>query len=101
MYVRVGENVATTESKRLTVRCPHCHHEATVDALGQDLHFYSEPQSTWVQTGQRKCPNPDCRAHLFILRTDNEVLVSYPPERIDFDSTGLPEPVLAALEEAI
>ena len=52
--------------------------------------------------GHRRCPNLECRAHVFVIVEDsNDVIASYPPERIDFDATNLPPEVQAALEEAI
>jgi hypothetical protein len=51
--------------------------------------------------GQRACPNPDCRAHIFFALKGGKVLASYPAERIDFDSTDLPPKVLASFEEAV
>ncbi len=52
-------------------------------------------------TGQRRCPNPDCNAHLFVVLDGGKVVISYPPETIDFDTTNLPAGVLAALKEAV
>ena len=49
------------------------------------------------------CPNVDCRALVFIV-TDTgtrQVLVTFPPEIIDFDATNIPTEVRGALEEAI
>jgi len=51
--------------------------------------------------GQRICPNPACRAHLFVVIEKNELVESYPAEKIDFDSTGIPANITDALEEAI
>lgn len=52
--------------------------------------------------GQRRCPSPKCHTHLFFIGVDGEhLLVTYPPETIDFDSSQLPSGVLQALEEAV
>ena len=52
--------------------------------------------------GVRRCPNPACYALLFVVAdSDNKLLVSYPPERLDFDSTNLPASVTKSVEEAI
>jgi hypothetical protein len=51
--------------------------------------------------GQRRCPNPECQAHLFFAHQNGKIVVSYPPELIDFDPVNLPPSVLAAFEEAI
>jgi Domain of unknown function (DUF4145) len=38
---------------------------------------------------------------VFVVVKNGKLEVSYPPQVIDFDSTNLPEPILATLEEAI
>jgi len=54
-----------------------------------------------VTTGQRRCPNPECQALLFFALQNGKILVSYPPELLDFDPVNLPATVLAAFEESI
>jgi hypothetical protein len=65
----------------------------------QDL-LVQQPSPTTI-LGQRRCPNPECQAHLFFTFQNNKLLVSYPPELIDFDPVDLPQPVLKSFEEAI
>ena len=96
---------ATNPSSRIpnsvtvSLRCPECQQRGTFDAYDQvnDL-FLPNPV---VFLGQRRCPNPSCFAHIFFAYQSNQIAVSYPAERIDFDSTKVPTPVVAALEEAI
>jgi len=38
---------------------------------------------------------------LFFMAQGTEVLASYPPQRLDFDATNLPEAVRASLQEAV
>jgi hypothetical protein len=55
-----------------------------------------------VILGQRCCPNSTCRAHIFFAKMlGGMLLLSYPAQRIDFDSSNIPESAVAALEEAI
>jgi hypothetical protein len=54
-----------------------------------------------ILLGQRRCPNPDCHAHIFFAQQSNKVLVSYPAERIDFDSTNIPPAIVQSFEQAI
>lgn len=82
------------------VRCPACRQRATFDRLGSDLQVGNRDGQALV-AGQRACPDPECHAHLFFISARGTLLVTYPPETIDFDSTGLPPGVLGALEEAI
>jgi hypothetical protein len=54
-----------------------------------------------IRAGMRICPNSECGQLVFVAYDYNGMIVSYPPERIDFDRTGIPEPILKTLEEAI
>jgi hypothetical protein len=63
--------------------------------------MFSEVTLGRMQVGHRMCPNPECRAHLFVALRGKDLLISYPPERIDFDSTRVPTPIVESLEEAI
>ena len=80
-------------------RCPACRQRATFDQVGGDSRVAIENQLP-VIAGQRSCPDPQCHAHLFFIKV-GKVLVTYPPETIDFDSTALPSGVQRALEEAV
>ena len=51
--------------------------------------------------GQRRCPNPQCHGHLFVVLQGNGVVASYPPIRLDFDPENIPEKVKRTLDEAI
>jgi hypothetical protein len=49
----------------------------------------------------RVCPNTECQSLVFVILKTGKLDTSYPPQIIDFDSTNLPERILATLEEAI
>ena len=51
--------------------------------------------------GQRRCADPDCWGHLFIVVRHGKLLASYPPVRIDFESENIPEGVVRTFEEAL
>lgn len=55
----------------------------------------------WGRIGERRCPNIDCRAALFVVWHNNRMARTYPALRIDFDNTSIPRPIVSALEEAI
>src|SRR4051794_14064999 len=95
----------------ITVRCPACRRMGTFAPPPElsDLRVHLDSGEIYLM-GQRRCPNPECRAHLFFVaeavaiqvnRAGVQLLATYPAERVDFDATNLPTPVLAALEEAI
>lgn len=97
----------------ISLRCPDCSHAGTFEPIEtiQDLHIQQYLQETissqstgkWMNWlfGQRKCPRPECRAHVFVVIEHDELIASYPAERIDFDKEGIPEGIVGTLEEAI
>lgn len=95
---------ATTQSacspQVVRTRCPACRHRATFDKLGTDLDLGLQDNRILV-AGQRRCPDPKCHAHLFFIALGEKLLVTYPPETITFDSSGIPPRVLGALQEAV
>lgn len=82
----------------LSVRCPACRQIGVFEAVGPNDHHL---QPAGVTAGERRCPNPECHTHLFVVHDGARLVTSYPPEVIDFDSTNVPAKVVAALEEAI
>ncbi len=89
---------AATDAGNVSVRCPACRQQGTFEPIGG----IRDAAHGDMRFGQRRCPNPACRAQLFVCIDQNyRVVVSYPAERIDFDSTDIPASVMAALEEAI
>lgn len=86
----------------LSIRCPACTQRATLDEL-LNVHdmFVGVANLGSVGFGQRRCPNPTCRKHVFVIFRGSNILRSYPAERLDFDSTDIPDPVKNAFEEAI
>lgn len=83
----------------ISMRCPLCRHEATLDGLHPDF-FVQRIGGAAIKWGARRCPKADCGALIQVV-IDGDVIYSYPPETIDFDATDLPESVLAAFEEAV
>ena len=84
----------------VTLRCPECRQLGTFDAINDQV--IQVPTNPPVNLGHRRCPNHTCRAHVFVAwGNDNKALVSYPPERIDFDASSIPVAVLRSFEEAI
>lgn len=67
-----------------------------------DADLYSSDPNH-VRAGQRRCPNPKGWAHIFFAFDTQKglMLVSYPAERIDFETTNVPASVVSGLEEAI
>jgi len=99
------EQIAPHPFREVALRCPICKHRGIfvpIEPL-KDTAF-----SANAVAGARKCPNPSCRALVFVVYTIQpgpnrvtNVLTSYPPERLDFDPSGIPSNILAAMEEAL
>jgi hypothetical protein len=84
-------------AQRLNMRCPSCKQLGTFESHGvNDVYIGG---NTYL--GHRFCPNLSCAIHLFVAHLGGKILISYPPERLDFDATDVPRPVTTALDEAI
>ena len=104
MFFKISVARQEAALPEVNLRCPACRRNATLTAVGQgDVVASSREGGDGYRFGQRICPNPECRAHIFTVLDlhNNAVLVSYPGETIDFDATDLPKDVLEAFEEAI
>ncbi len=85
----------------VSLRCPACKRQGTFDPLTNVFDLNIQNMSPPAIAGLRRCPNPECQALVFFVHQAGKILVSYPPELIDFDPVNLPAPVLAAFEESI
>ncbi len=99
MLIRAATLTGVIRHGAFRLRCPACRHLGVFEELGTDV--YVNHGSQYYGLGQRRCPNPTCQTHLFVVYQENQIVLSYPAERIDFDSTNIPAPIVAALEEAI
>ncbi len=82
----------------VSLRCPSCKQQGTFESIG----LRDAVTQDGEKMGQRRCPNDSCYAHVFIVRDrGNKVILSYPAERIEFDTTNIPSAITNALEEAI
>jgi len=88
----VPPNVSTN------LRCPGCGQLGTFEILLNNTQDFATGD---IRVGERRCPNINCAALLFIIWRNNQIIRSYPALRIDFDKTNIPTQVVAALEEAI
>ena len=103
MTFKIHASVAV-HGGRISLRCPSCKKLGIFDPVGTDQEaqtLHGDGTGRRVIVGHRRCPNSLCSSHVFVALEGQSILVSYPPERIDFDSTNLPPEVVSALEEAI
>jgi hypothetical protein len=94
-------NPTSISGSNISTVCPHCNVAGVFVLLTQsDV----KNQDDGYIFGQRRCPNPSCRGHLFFEingMLDNYSLKIYPSSKINFNKDGIPTRVLAAFEEAI
>jgi hypothetical protein len=109
--VKLNPNGAgAANSAIVTLRCPSCHRLGSFDGYhsvndivthvpvrGADGQSRAAP----CRSGIRICPNPECREIVFITADETAKLLTYPPERIDFEATDIPTKILASFEEAV
>jgi uncharacterized protein DUF4145 len=95
-------NVGSAPAPLVNLRCPHCGHAGAFQGIPNCHDVTWGTSSVRYFGGARRCPTLTCQSLVFVVTTaDGQVQTSYPPEVIDFDSTNLPAPILASLEEAI
>jgi hypothetical protein len=91
--------VAQHEHREVRIRCPHCGYLGIFEIL--PIHDIWIPDEGKL-LGQRRCPNLECRGHVFFIRSQaSERLITYPPEKIDFKKDGIPSNIVSIFEEAI
>jgi Domain of unknown function (DUF4145) len=86
-------------SYEIQCRCPVCHQDGVFEDLYSSDLIITSPNE--VRICQRRCPNPICRAYVIFILQKNEIIQTYPAERIDFDTTNIPSSIIQAFEEAI
>ena len=99
-------NVGSTAPRAVSFRCPHCNHAGVFHGYHNcaDVTWHERDRDrnvTAYAAGVRICPNPECQCLIHVVVNGTKLIESFPPEIIDFDSTDLPPPILASLEEAI
>src|SRR6267378_4261387 len=92
MIIQVRGFSVLGPSDIVSVRCPACKRQGTFNSFGSVNDIAIGNQAPPIIMGQRMCPNPECQAHLFFVCKGGKVLISYPPELIDFDPVNLPPP---------
>ena len=98
----ISGSTTNSGTQPVTITCPAC---------GRAGNFESIDSKDWkvghCWVSHRQCPHPDCRTYVLAFLThrspsdDAEVIECYPPQRIDFDTTGIPDGVVESFEEAI
>lgn len=98
------KTIVDGNSPNLPLRCPHCRKNGIFTGTHKPLSWQERIESNTVRTisaGARICPNPQCLGLVFFIINNQNILATWPPETIDFDTAGVPAAVREALEEAI
>ena len=98
MFYRIN-NTENSNQHILSMECPHCGHYGTFEKLSNDIQ--SRISGTSHNFGQRRCPRPDCRGHVFTVTQGRTIVNSFPPRLIAFNSDNIPERILNTFQEAI
>ena len=99
MYVK-ATSIVKQNGPTVRARCPICGHDGTFDRLDV-LDVRINYGGGYCYFGQRRCPNPECHAHIFYLQTPGGNLRTYPSLKIDFNAEKIPDNIKEALSEAI
>jgi len=97
MKITVPGGISNHGHITASARCPHCGKEVVLESLGQ----YDFGVGNEIVCGQRRCPNPECKGHMFVAFQKGKLAISYPPVRIDFNSENIPQTVLSTFEESL
>jgi hypothetical protein len=83
----------------LPLRCPACGRDGTFAPI-VGLNDHAAENNQYV--GHRRCPNPACQTHIFVVwKAPHDLIASYPAQMIDFDKTDIPPSVVSCFEEAL
>jgi hypothetical protein len=101
----LGESPAT--NFRLHLRCPTCLKMGVFEGVNAHDQTFQSPKVGLANNlhnclaGFRRCPDRECQEHVFFLAVDGEVRETHPPERVDFDPSDIPDPIVATFSEAL
>ncbi len=101
-----NSGVGNSDARPISLRCPHCHQMVSGRAIGHDAVFGrltdNRTRLTPEVRGIRQCPNVTCNGPIFIVRNDaNELIASFPPQILHFDTSNMPPTITATIAEAI
>ncbi len=103
--IKLPLGITQTNPEIVPLRCPACRREGSFAGLPgiPDAGFLLQVPGSlenW-RAGVRVCPNPACRALVFVVTANNKLSVSFPAERLDFEPVGIPPKIVGTFEEAI
>lgn len=101
MYINTKKFAVTSTTKPISLRCPVCRHQSTLVEYKNVGDITTSSEQGPILLGQRRCPNSECCAHIFVIQRNDTVIATFPFDRVDFDSSNIPTRIAASLREAI
>lgn len=87
----------------IAARCPYCGRDGSFEGAGTDDVMgtnIKDGVNTGYRIGIRRCPRPECFGQLYYQVWGDEV-TTFPVQRIDFDTSDVPDNIVKAFEEAL
>jgi len=98
--IKISSTPKKEWASRNALVCPFCRQHVSLDTLDDVQDVYATGKHLLL--GHRRCPNPACEGHIFVVTNQfGYVVKSYPPSAVAFDRDSIPEAVLAAFDEAV
>ena len=91
-------SLTKSSSPQIAIQCPHCKQMGTFDVLPEVADAHVSPN---ISLGIRRCPNRECKGQVFFISQGKDIVTTWPPERVEFDTTDIPQNIVKSLEEAI
>lgn len=90
----------------ISIRCLGCRQIGVFkNVTSNDFYTLDDVTKSHLIMGLKHCPNTECGCFVYVVygTVDSrlKVIATFPPERIDFDSSNIPPAILNAFEEAI
>jgi hypothetical protein len=98
MFYKI-DGITNAATPSVSLECPHCGHFGAFQNVGTDSGINTKGQTHYF--GQRKCPRPQCKGHIFTVSLGGNLITSYPPRLISFDTSNIPAKILESFQEAI
>lgn len=98
---------AKNTDEKVSARCPGCGKRVTFESISErDVTFMAAVDKATntvssYTTGQRRCPDPECRSLVFFVTGHTGLECLYPVETLEFDTSSIPEAVASPMAEAV
>jgi hypothetical protein len=100
-FVKAPEGFSVTAlSYQPGLTCPSCGNAGTFEPPpGNHVYYTKGPQQH--QISAHRCPNRACRFVIICVHKGGEILHTFPPRLIDFNTHDIPAPIVSTFREAL